>query len=99
MADLIKAVEGKANPNIPVLKSGDSVSVHVRIKEGDKERVQEFKGTIIRMRKGGVDATFTVPRTALAWSAHSCSAHHALKKWKCNDMPQYAAHNCIICAT
>jgi large subunit ribosomal protein L19 len=65
MADLIKAVEGKNNPNIPAgMKAGDAVSVHVRIKEGDKERIQEFKGTVIRMRKSGNDANFTVRRTA-----------------------------------
>ncbi len=50
MPDFIKAVEGKSNPSIPELHSGDAVSVHVRIKEGDKERIQEFKGTIIRLR-------------------------------------------------
>ena len=46
MPDLIKAVEGKANPHIPPLNPGDSVSVHVRIKEGDKERIQEFKAPL-----------------------------------------------------
>ena len=64
MADLIKAVEAAVNPKIPVLKPGDSVSVHVRIIEGDKERIQEFKGTVIRIRKGGNDAAFTVRRIA-----------------------------------
>ena len=64
MPDLIKAVEAAANPNIPVVKPGDSVSVHVRIVEGNKERVQEFKGTVIRMRKGGNQANFTVRRIA-----------------------------------
>lgn len=64
MTDLIKAVERPANPNIPELESGDTVSVQVRIREGDKERIQEFKGTIIRIRKGGQDANFTVRRTA-----------------------------------
>ncbi|OGN75887.1 MAG: 50S ribosomal protein L19 [Chloroflexi bacterium GWB2_49_20] len=52
------------NPNIPDLYPGDAVSVHVRIKEGDRERIQEFKGTVIRMRKGGNNASFTVRRTA-----------------------------------
>jgi len=52
------------NPNIPELHPGDAVSVHVRIKEGDRERIQEFKGTVIRMRKGGNNANFTVRRTA-----------------------------------
>jgi large subunit ribosomal protein L19 len=59
--NLIKAVEGKANARVPELKSGDTVSVHVRIKEGDKERVQ---GTIIRVRNSGNNANFTVRRTA-----------------------------------
>lgn len=62
--DLIKAVEAPTNPNIPVIKPGDNVSVHLRIVEGNKERVQEFKGTVIRMRKGGNQANFTVRRIA-----------------------------------
>jgi large subunit ribosomal protein L19 len=65
MTDLIiKSVEAPVNPNIPELRSGDTVSVHVRIKEGDRERIQEFKGTVIRLRKGGVDSNFTVRRVA-----------------------------------
>ena len=64
MTDQIKAVEAPVNPNIPELHPGDVVSVHVRIKEGDRERVQEFRGTIIRLRKGGNDANFTVRRIA-----------------------------------
>ena len=64
MTDLLKSVEAAANPNIPELRSGDAVSVHVRIKEGERERIQEFKGTIIRIRHGGVAETFTVRRIA-----------------------------------
>ena len=64
MTDLIKVVEAPINPNIPDLRPGDSVNVQVRIKEGDRERVQEFRGTIIRIKKGGVNASFTVRRTA-----------------------------------
>ena len=64
MADLIKAVERPLNSNIPELSPGDNVSVHVRIIEGDKERVQEFRGVVIRMRKGGNQSSFTVRRTA-----------------------------------
>jgi large subunit ribosomal protein L19 len=64
MTDLLKSIEAVANPNIPELSSGDAVSVHVRIKEGERERIQEFKGTIIRIRRGGVAATFTVRRIA-----------------------------------
>jgi large subunit ribosomal protein L19 len=64
MADLIKAVEAKDNENIPTLRAGDTVNVHVRIKEGDRERIQEFRGTLIRLRKGGNDASLTVRRMA-----------------------------------
>lgn len=61
---LIKSVETPANENIPELRSGDIVSVHARIKEGDRERIQEFKGTIIRTRNKGNNANFTVRRIA-----------------------------------
>ena len=64
MTDVVKALEAPVNPNIPRLHPGDTVVVHVRIKEGDRERVQEFRGTIIRLRKGGNNANFTVRRTA-----------------------------------
>jgi large subunit ribosomal protein L19 len=64
MTDMVKALEAPINPNIPQLRAGDTVVVHLRIKEGDRERVQEFRGTIIRMRKGGNNANFTVRRTA-----------------------------------
>ncbi len=64
MTDLLKSVEAAANPKIPDLRPGDAVSVHVRIKEGERERIQEFKGTIIRIRHGGVAGTFTVRRIA-----------------------------------
>ncbi len=64
MTDFIKAVEAKQNEKIPALQSGDTVNVHVRIKEGDRERIQEFRGTIIRLRKGGNDRAVTVRRLA-----------------------------------
>jgi large subunit ribosomal protein L19 len=64
MAQSAKAVEAPANPGVPDLQPGDTVSVHVRITEGGRERVQEFRGTIIRLRRGGSNANFTVRRTA-----------------------------------
>jgi large subunit ribosomal protein L19 len=48
----------------PKLASGDTVKVHVRIVEGDRERIQIFQGIIIRLRRGGNDANFTVRRIA-----------------------------------
>ena len=64
MADLMKATEAKKNEKIPELRPGDTVNVHVKIREGDRERIQEFKGTVIRLRKGGNEASVTVRRMA-----------------------------------
>jgi len=46
--------------NIIAFKAGDTVKVHVKIREGDKERVQVFQGTVIGRRGSGINATFTV---------------------------------------
>jgi large subunit ribosomal protein L19 len=48
----------------PEIRPGDTVKVHVRIVEGNRERIQVFQGVIIRLRKGGNDANFTVRRIA-----------------------------------
>ncbi len=65
MSDLMKSVEAPANPNIPELRSGDAVSVHVKIKEGNRERIQEFKGTVLFVRdRNDNNASFTVRRIA-----------------------------------
>lgn len=58
----LSTVEIQANPNIPEFSSGDSVKVSTRIIEGDKERIQMFQGVVIRVRKGGAGASFTVRR-------------------------------------
>jgi len=49
---------------LPQFKSGDTVRVHVRIKEGEKERVQIFEGLVIRKRRGGVRSSFTVRKVS-----------------------------------
>jgi large subunit ribosomal protein L19 len=46
--------------DLPPFKVGDTVAVHVRVREGDKERIQVFQGVVIRRRGGGVGETFTV---------------------------------------
>lgn len=50
--------------DVPDLRPGDTVRVHALIVEGNRERVQVFQGTVIRLRKGGVQANFTVRRIA-----------------------------------
>ncbi len=64
MSELMKAVEAPVNPNIPALRPGDVVSVHVKIREGNRERIQEFKGTVLYTRQNGTSSTFTVRRIA-----------------------------------
>jgi len=64
MSELLKAVEAPDNPNIPELRTGDMVNVFLRIKEGNNERIQEFKGTVIRLRNSGNNRNFTVRRIA-----------------------------------
>jgi large subunit ribosomal protein L19 len=64
MSDLLKAYDAPVNTNIPELHSGDSVSVHVKIKEGARERIQEFKGVVIYMHNKGNNSSFTVRRLA-----------------------------------
>lgn len=64
MDELIKAVEPPRNPNIPPLRPGDQVSVHVKIIEGNRERIQEFKGTVLAVHNNGASSTFTVRRVA-----------------------------------
>ena len=59
--DIIKSIEHEQLKNkIPDLKVGDTVRVHQRIKEGNRERIQVFEGIIIKKQNGGVNQTFTV---------------------------------------
>ena len=64
MNEIIRSVEAPDNPNIPDIAPGDTVRVFVRIREGNNERIQEFRGTVIRTRGGGNNANFTVRRIA-----------------------------------
>ena len=59
--DIIKSIEHEQLKNkVPELKIGNTVRVHVKIKEGNKERIQVFEGIIIKKQGGGVNETFTV---------------------------------------
>lgn len=64
MSEQLQAIEAPVNPNIPDLRPGDVVSVHVKIKEGNRERIQEFKGTVLYTKTAGMNSTFTVRRVA-----------------------------------
>ena len=63
--DIIKSIEHEQLKNkIPELKVGNTVKVHVRIKEGNKERIQVFEGIIIKIQGGGLNQTFTVRKNS-----------------------------------
>ena len=63
MMDILKSIEHEQLKNkIPELRIGNTVRVHVKIKEGNKERIQVFEGIIIKKQGGGVNETFTVRR-------------------------------------
>jgi large subunit ribosomal protein L19 len=68
MADLIKIVEqefAKVRESIPAFHPGDTINVHVKIKEGNKERIQQFQGTVIQRRGSGSNGeTFTVRKVS-----------------------------------
>ena len=66
--DALKLIsESSMKENVPQFNVGDTVKVHVQIKEGDKSRIQIFEGTVIAKKHGGVSETFTVRRVA-----HGC---------------------------
>ena len=61
--DLIKELESQQmKAEKPVANVGDTVRVHVKIKEGSRERIQVFEGTVIAKKHGGINETFTVRR-------------------------------------
>ena len=64
--NLVESIEKTqiAKSNVPKMQPGDTVRVHQKIVEGDRERIQVFQGTVIRLGKGGINARFTVRRIA-----------------------------------
>lgn len=66
--DALKLIEqGSMKVEAPKIEIGDLVKVHVKIKEGEKFRIQVFEGTVIAKKHGGINETFTVRRVA-----HGC---------------------------
>jgi large subunit ribosomal protein L19 len=60
----IEVVEKTQMTKRPAMQAGDTVKVHVKVREGDKERIQVFEGIIIGMHRGGVRASFTVRKVS-----------------------------------
>ena len=65
MLDIIRAIEAEQiRTDLPTFNVGDTVKVHVKIKEGTRERVQIFEGVVLKKQNGGLRETFTVRRVA-----------------------------------
>ena len=65
MNEIIRAIEKEQiREDLTQFNIGDTIKVHVRIKEGNRERVQAFEGTVIKKQNGGIRETFTVRRVA-----------------------------------
>ncbi|MCL4812775.1 MAG: 50S ribosomal protein L19 [Vicinamibacteraceae bacterium] len=63
----MKAIDAVERPQLkerPAIKSGDTVRVHVKVREGDKERIQVFEGIVIGLHRGGVRSSFTVRKVS-----------------------------------
>jgi len=78
MSEIIKAIEAEQlKADAPVLNVGDTVRVHGKIKEGNKERIQIFEGTVIKVQGGSNRATFTIRKISngvgveKTWPVHS----------------------------
>lgn len=76
--DLLKAVtEKQLRTDLPQLAIGDTVRVHIKIKEGNRERIQVFEGTVIAMKHGGIQETFTVRRVSYGVGAEKVFPLHS----------------------
>jgi large subunit ribosomal protein L19 len=60
----IETIEAAQITKRPAMKPGDTVRVHVKVREGDKERIQVFEGMVISYRRGGARASFTVRKVS-----------------------------------
>ena len=85
----------------PAMKSGDTVRVHVKVREGDKERIQMFEGVVIGMHRGGTKASFTVRKVSFgrAWSVFSRCIRPRFRRSTSCVRPRSAARSSTTCAT
>lgn len=77
--DLIKIAEQafEAQQQHPEFRSGDTITVHYKIKEGNKERIQSFRGVVIQRKGGGVTETFTVRKVSSGIGVERIFPYHS----------------------
>ncbi len=83
MANIIDRIEaGMVRTDLPKIAPGDTVKVHVKVKEGEKERIQVYQGVVISIRGGGMRTSFTVRKISVGvgveriFPLHSPSIDH-----------------------
>lgn len=62
--DIKSVTEVKPRSDIPTFAAGDTIKANIKVVEGDKERIQAFQGVVIRVKKGGINSSFTVRKVA-----------------------------------
>ncbi len=85
--DLLKSVEAEQlRKDIPDFRPGDTVRVHVKVVEGNRERIQVFEGTVIKRRGSGLNETFTVRRISYGVGVERCFLIHTPRVQKIEVM-------------
>ena len=93
-----KMTEGMIKENQPKFEVGDTVRVSVRIKEGDKERIQAFEGTVIAMAASRRPSPSAAPLMVLALSVCSRSTARSSRTLRLFAAVRFAVQSCSICA-
>ena len=70
-------IEKQKKANVPSVAIGDTVKVHLKVKEGNRERIQIFEGTVIAKKHGGIEETFTVRRISYGIGVEKVFPVHA----------------------
>ena len=105
--DLIKALSEKQLKEVPQILVGDTVRVHVKVKEGARERVQVFEGTVIAKKHGGIEETITALTLNGAAALQRADRIGSIEVGKQGDfiilnsdnypiLPYYIGMNCVI---
>ena len=83
MNDIIKSIEAEQlKENVPQFNVGDTVKVYGKIKEGNRERIQVFEGTVLKKQGGSSRATFTVRKNSNGVRRHGHCIHQTLRRLK-----------------
>ena len=99
--DLIKELTKSQIKEMPPVEVGDTVKVHVKVKEGARERIQVFEGTVIAKKHGGIEETITSAAcpTAWAWRRSSPCTPPPSTRSRLSATVLSAGPSCTTCAT